>query len=189
MPTRCSPAGIRVAPSAALTDSVFPVMALGVACAMFGRRDGVTRIKTMSNEQVVRDACRVIWSEGDTARIRDFYAEDYRADYPFGDGWGAGPDGAKAYADAIRAGFPDYRETIEDIVVEGDKVCVKLRIQGTHTGPMFGVAGTGKTVDFRDMTICTVRDGKIVAQSGLTDNLSIYLQLGLLEMPALGAAS
>jgi len=39
------------------------------------------------------------------------------------------------------------------------------------------------------MTICTVRDGKIVAQSGLTDNLSIYLQLGLLEMPALGAAS
>jgi predicted ester cyclase len=164
-------------------------MALGVACAMFGRRDGATRIKTMSNEQVVRDACRVIWSEGDTARIRDFYAEDYRADYPFGDGWGAGPDGAKAYADAIRAGFPDYRETIEDIVVEGDKVCVKLRIQGTHTGPMFGVAGTGKTVDFRDMTICTVRDGKIVAQSGLTDNLSIYLQLGLLEMPALGAAS
>ena len=77
----------------------------------------------MSNEQVVRDACRVIWTDGDTSRIREFYAEDYRADYPFGDGWGAGPDGAKAYADAIRAGFPDYRETIEDIVVEGDKVC------------------------------------------------------------------
>jgi len=143
----------------------------------------------MSNEQVVRDACRVIWTNGDTSRIREFYAEDYQADYPFGDGWGAGPDGAKAYADAIRAGFPDYRETVEDIVVEGDKVCVKLRIQGTHSGPMFGVAGTGKTVDFRDMTICTVREGKIVAQSGLTDNLSIYLQLGLLEMPALGAAS
>jgi predicted ester cyclase len=139
----------------------------------------------MSNEQVVREACQVIWSDGDTSRIREFYAEDYTADYPFGDAWGEGPDGAKAYADAIRIGFPDYHETVEDIVVQDDKVCVKLRIRGTHSGPMFGMEGTGKTVDFRDVTICTLRDGKIVQQSGLTDNLSVYLQLGLLGMPSL----
>ena len=54
---------------------------------------------------------------------------------PSGDGWGAGSDSAKAYADAIWAGFPDYRETIEDIVVEGARVCVKLRIKGTHAAP------------------------------------------------------
>ena len=142
----------------------------------------------MTNEQIVRDACRVIWTEGDTSRIRDFYAEDYKADYPFGEGWGDGPDGAKAFADAIRIGFPDYQEEVEDIVVQGDKVAVKLRIRGTHTGPMFGVAGTGRTVDFRDMTICTLRDGKIVEQSGLSDNLSLFSQLGLIEMPAPMAA-
>lgn len=140
----------------------------------------------MSNEEVVRGACQVIWSDGDTSRIREFYAEEYRADYPFGDGWGEGPDGARALADAIRTGFPDYHETIEDIVAQGDKVCVKLRIRGTHRGPMFGIEGTGKTVDFRDVTICTLRDGKIVEQSGLTDTMTLFLQLGLLEMPGAG---
>ena len=138
----------------------------------------------MTNEQVVRDACRVIWSEGDTSRIRDFYSEDYRADYPFGDGWGEGPDGAAAFADAIRIGFPDYAEEIEDIVVQGDKVAVKLRITGTHQGEMFGVPATGKTIDFRDMTICTLRDGKIIEQAGLSDNLSLFAQLGMMELPA-----
>ena len=138
----------------------------------------------MSIEQVVRDACRVIWTEGDTSRVREFYAEDYKADYPFGEGWGDGAEGAKAFADAIRTGFPDYNEEIEDIVVQGDKVAVKLRIRGTHSGPMFGVPATGKTVDFRDMTICTIRNGKIVQQSGLSDNLSLFSQLGILEMPA-----
>ena len=143
----------------------------------------------MTNEQIVRDACRVIWSEGDTSRVREFYAEDFKADYPFGEGWGEGPDGARALADAIRAGFPDYSEQIEDIVVQGDKVAVKLRITGTHTGPIFGLPGSGRQVDFRDMTICTLRDGRIVEQSGLSDNLSLFAQLGLMEPPAPMAAA
>ena len=139
----------------------------------------------MSNEQVVRDACRVIWTEGDTSRVREFYADDYQADYPFGEGWGDGPDGAKAFADAIRIGFPDYAEEVEDIVVDGDKVAVRLRITGTHTGEMFGVEGTGAKVDFRDMTICTLRDGKIIQQAGLSDNLTMFAQLCLIDMEAM----
>ena len=139
----------------------------------------------MTNEQVVRDACHVIWTLGETNRVREFYAEDYRADYPFGNGWGEGPDGAKAFADAIRIGFPDYAEEIEDIVVQGDKVAVKLRITGTHQGPMLGIPASGRKVDFRDMTICTLKDGKIVQQAGLSDNLSLYAQLGLIDVGAL----
>ena len=138
----------------------------------------------MTNEEIVRNACRVIWSEGEVSRIAEFYAEDYQAHYPFGEGWGDGREGAKAFAEAIRVGFPDYDEEIEDLVASGDTVAVRLRIRGTHTGPMFGIPPTGTSVDFRDMTICKIRDGKIVEQSGLSDNLTLFAQLGVLELPA-----
>lgn len=138
----------------------------------------------MTNEEIVRTACRVIWSEGDVSRTGEFYADDYQANYPFGEGWGDGAEGAKAFAEAIRIGIPDYHEEIEDLVASGDTVAVRLRIRGTHTGPIFGIPATGNSLDFRDMTICKVRNGKIVEQSGLSDNLTLFVQLGVLEMPA-----
>jgi len=35
---------------------------------------------------------------------------------------------------------PDWHETIEDIIAEGDKVWIRLAYTGTHTGEMFGIA-------------------------------------------------
>ena len=60
----------------------------------------------MSNADVLREACRVIWSEGDILRVDEFYAEDFRADYPMTD-WGEGTEGVKALAGELRAAFPD----------------------------------------------------------------------------------
>ena len=36
----------------------------------------------MTNEEIVREACRVIWTEHDLDRIPEFYSEDYTTDYP-----------------------------------------------------------------------------------------------------------
>ncbi|UCH36922.1 MAG: ester cyclase, partial [Candidatus Bathyarchaeota archaeon] len=41
-------------------------------------------------------------------------------------------------------GFPDIHRTIEDIIAEGDKVWVRAKITGTHTGDYLGIAPTGK---------------------------------------------
>ena len=42
---------------------------------------------------------------------------------------------------------------------------------------------TGAEVNFRDVSMLTVRDGKICRQRGVTDFLSLYLQLGIVQMP------
>ena len=136
----------------------------------------------MSNEQVVRDACRVIWSEGEVSRVGEFYAEDFQADYPFTD-WGKGLEGVEALASSMRESFPDYREEIEELISADDLVIVRLKIRGTHLGPLVGFPATGKTVEFRDMTILRLRDGKIIEQRGLSDLLTVYLQLGLIQPP------
>ena len=137
----------------------------------------------MTNAEIVRNACQIIWSDGDVSRIGEFYAENFTADYPMTD-WGEGLEGIKSLVLGIRTGFPDYRERIDELLVAGDDVIVRLTLQATHNGPLPNLPATGRAVEFKDVTICTVLDGKITRQRGLTDYLSLYSQLGLIELPA-----
>ena len=44
----------------------------------------------------------------------------------------------------IRSAFSDIRHPIEDLVGDGDRVAVRLRFEGTHTGDFMGVPASGK---------------------------------------------
>ncbi|BFM17960.1 hypothetical protein R50073_41430 [Maricurvus nonylphenolicus] len=134
----------------------------------------------MSNEELVRNACRVIWSEGDVSRVADFYGDTIVGHYPLTD-WGDGIEGVKKLASTIRQGFPDYSERIDELVCVDDKVLVRLNITGTHKGMLFGLPATGNKVDFTDVTVCRVDNGKIVEQWGLSDHFTLYRQLGLIS--------
>lgn len=125
--------------------------------------------------QIVREACRVIWSEGQVDRVPEFYSADFQADYPMTD-WGRGLAGVAALATRVREDLPGYTEHIDELIEADDEVVVRLTITGTDPR-------TGSGVSFRDVTMLTVRDGKICRQRGLTDYLSLYLQLGIVRMP------
>ena len=127
--------------------------------------------------EVVREACHVIWSEGETARVADFYSEDFVADYPNTD-WGEGLDGVANLSQQVRIDLPGYREHIEELIEAGDEVVVRLTITGTNPR-------TGEEVRFRDVSMLTVRDGRITRQRGLTDHLSLFIQLGIVDLPSL----
>jgi len=47
-----------------------------------------------TNEEIVREACHVIWTEGQTDKVADYYAEDFQADYPMTN-WGEGLEGVR----------------------------------------------------------------------------------------------
>jgi len=126
--------------------------------------------------EVVREACDVIWSKGQVDRVADFYSEDFKADYPMTD-WGEGLDGVARLAASVREDIPGYTEHIDELIEAGDEVVVRLTITGTNRR-------TGTQVSFRDVTMLTVRDERICFQRGLTDYLSLYIQLGVIEMPA-----
>ena len=125
--------------------------------------------------KVVREACRVIWTEGRVERVPEFYSDDFEADYPMTD-WGSGLPGVSALAESVRKDLPGYAEHIDELIEAGDEVVVRLTITGTDPR-------TGIDVSFRDVTILTVRNGRICRQRGLTDYLSLYLQLGIVTMP------
>ena len=89
--------------------------------------------------------------------------------------------------------FPDFHETIEDIIVEGDKVWVRFKGTGTHTGeyqeylpsPSIGkitLAPTGKKITITGVLVLRIVHGKVVEkESGVYDLLDFYKQLGVIE--------
>ena len=92
-----------------------------------------------------------------------------------------GLDGYKQYYIRAYKGFPDWHETIEDIIAEGDKVCIRLKITGTHRGEYRGLAPTGKKTTFTGIQIWSVVKGKVVEKESVYDFLDFYKQLGLIE--------
>jgi len=78
--------------------------------------------------------------------------------------------------------FPDWHETIEDIVAEGDKVWVRLTYTGTHEGEFFGVAPSGKKITgMSSIDIYRIADGKLVEYWNVRDSLEFAKQMGGIE--------
>ncbi len=83
-------------------------------------------------------------------------------------------------------GFPDWHETIEDIIAEGDKVWIRLSYTGTHTGEFMGVAPTGKKVTMTGVDIYRIEKGKLVEYWHVSDRMNFNIQLGLIEFTEQG---
>ena len=82
---------------------------------------------------------------------------------------------------AVLDAFPDYLETIEDMMAEGDKVWVRYKAMGTNTGVYGGVPPTGKKATYEAVCIYRIVSGKIVEMWSVSDMLDFYKQLGIIE--------
>ena len=108
----------------------------------------------------------------------NFYAEDY-ADHSNK----LSRDELKQYIDGVMKSFPDIKWTLEDILVEGNKVAIRYRRKGTHQGEFMGIAPTGKTIDINGILIARFEGGLIAEDWEVWDMYSFLKQLGLKEFP------
>ena len=92
-----------------------------------------------------------------------------------------GPEGVMQLHHALMPAFPDMKLPLEDFVAEGEKVLVRLRVQGTHTGPFGDMAATGKTIDIDVLDLFQIRDGVLIEHWALLDNLGMLKQLGAIQ--------
>ena len=79
--------------------------------------------------------------------------------------------------------FPDLHFTIDDMIVEGDKLAARYTITGTHKGEYMGAPPTNKKITIRAITIDRFAGGKIVEEWGMYDTLSLMQQLGAVPTP------
>jgi len=92
-----------------------------------------------------------------------------------------GLEALKQFAAMIFKSFSDFHETIEDIIAEGDKVWVRIKITGTHTGEFLGLAPTGKKFTETSVDIFRIVNGKLVEGWNVADELDFLKQLGIIE--------
>ncbi len=92
-----------------------------------------------------------------------------------------GPEDYKQFETMLFRGFPDWHETIEDIIAEGDRVWLRFTGTGTHKNEWRGLTPTGKKVKFRGVQIWRIVDGKVVSKDSFLDLLDALKQLGVIK--------
>ena len=93
-------------------------------------------------------------------------------------------EGLKKFVQMFREAFPDMKSEILACVVEGDEVWIQTRFTGTNKGEFMGMPATGKKVTFEAFDRVKTKDGKAVEHWGLTDDMGMMTQLGL--VPEMG---
>ena len=94
-----------------------------------------------------------------------------------------GSDGTKATINYLRSAFPDFKITIDEVLVSGDKVWVRQKGGGTNLGSFAGHPPTGIKAFTDVMDVVRIEDGKIVEHWGVPDQLGMMMQLGLIAQP------
>jgi steroid delta-isomerase-like uncharacterized protein len=93
-----------------------------------------------------------------------------------------GPDQLKPFVRNLRGSLPDLHIRIEDSIAEGDKVMVRVRLDGTHKGSGLGVAPTGRPVTIAGIILARIKDGQIVEGWNSWDQLGLLRQIGALPV-------
>lgn len=120
-----------------------------------------------------------VWNQGRVDALDELLTEDYVNHSPGIPNPRPGPADLKPIVRAMRDAVPDLHYEILDLVATSDKVAVFVRLTGTHSGTLFGIAPTGRSIDVRQMQIEWLRDGRIWQHWRITDELALMRQLGV----------
>ena len=136
---------------------------------------------TEANKQLARDYFKAFLA-ADEAWWAEHVAPGFRRHDPGLPFEVVGPAGVKRLAEALLPGIPDLRLPIEDVVAEGDRVLVRLRVQGTHGGDLMGVPATGRPIDIAVLDLFKIQDARLVEHWALLDNLGLLRQIGVTSL-------
>ena len=101
--------------------------------------------------------------------------------------------GPKAVADRYLQqwrGFPDFKVRVRKIVAEGTNyVVTENEWRGTHRGPFFGFAPTGRRARVRACVLWEFRGSRLRAETIYFDLAGVLSQVGAINLKKLAAAS
>lgn len=147
---------------------------------------GLTNAQAIKNETMEKNktVVRTIYDEAMNKRHLDLLKEYISPEYVGIKGI-KGPEGFQITVTELVNSFKDAQWNIQEMIAEGDKVMVKWKFQGTHTGQFTSYAATGKAVNSDGWGIYQLKDGKVIATQVLTDRFGFLQQLGVLpqELP------
>ncbi|MBL7199219.1 MAG: ester cyclase [Anaerolineae bacterium] len=135
------------------------------------------------NKAIVHRYVEQVWNARKLDLFEQFVAEDI---VHHGAPEVTDRESMKKTAAMILDAFPDWQETIDDEIAEGDRVVQRQTYSGTHHGEFLGIPATGKHAVWSGIWVFRLAGGKIVELWGQVDQLSMMQQLGLMPSPGQG---
>jgi steroid delta-isomerase-like uncharacterized protein len=77
--------------------------------------------------------------------------------------------------------FPDLTFSTEDLILDDDRAALLCRVTGTHAGEFFGVAPTGRKIEFTGAFIYRLENGQIAHERRILDFTGLLVQVGVLR--------
>lgn len=106
--------------------------------------------------------------------------------------------GLEGQVRSMKTAFPDLQLSVEEMVVEDDRVAVRVVARGTNSGPLVGlpafghlerpVPPTGRATMATGMYFFTLNGGKIVSVALELDQVGLLRQMGWTFVPPHPAA-
>jgi predicted ester cyclase len=136
----------------------------------------------MSEQQaLVARMFNEIINEGKIEVADELFAADYIDHGPMGDMPGA--DAFKEVVRVWRAAVPDVCCTIENWFESGVMAAWNVRVTGTHTGEMMGIAPTGRSFEYVTPNIGRFAGGKAAEHWADQGMFQFLTQIGALPPP------
>jgi len=120
------------------------------------------------------------WAAHDAAALAKIHAENGTVASPVG-GVLEGRDEIERIYRLWFSAFPDIRMEQDDLLIDGDRVVMVARMSGTHSGDFFGLAPTGRPMEFQVALVMSVADGLIVEERRIYDFTGLLVQVGVLK--------
>ena len=140
------------------------------------------------NKALARRALE-LWSSGklsdDLSAVDEIYAPTYvnhQHHHPDSPDAVRGTEEWKRFMSDFHRAFPDFLDTIDDQIAEGDRVVTRFTSRGTQQGEIMGIPPTGKQASWTGIEIDRIEDGKIVESWVNWDMMGMLQQLGAVSL-------
>lgn len=136
----------------------------------------------MSHERVAelgRDLVRA-WNAHDADRIVGLHAPKYVGIDVAEAAPRHGREGIRRVVEIYLRAFPDLQLTVEDMLVDGNRLVVLWIAHGTHVGSVMRIPPTHRPIEVRGLSVLTIEAGMITRAFHHWDVAGMLRNLGLL---------
>jgi len=139
-----------------------------------------------TNKQAIREFTRIFKNEHNVNGVSHLFDGNFV--HHFRDPLPSGFEGLRQVGIMMNGAFPDVVVTENDLIASGDKVVERSSAAATHTGVLMGAPPTNKRVQWSEIHIYRLKDGRIAEHWAEIAMMELLQQTGLLP-PLAGPGS
>lgn len=130
------------------------------------------------NKHVIREFTRIFKNEHNVDGVAHLFdkkfVHHFRMPVP------SGFEGLRQVGLMMNGTFPDVVVTEEDMIAAGNKVVERSSAAATHKGPMMGTPPTNRRINWSEIHIYRLQDGKIAEHWAEVSMMELLQQIGAL---------